>query len=253
MSERPSPNVLVQIWLDSRPSWSTKNTNARRSCPGAVVTASTTSPATTKTASVAYSSMAMSMGLRCAVLMCWALYFSASAIAVNGAVRFRLVFASSGNSPLTTKCTATSSTPYPTAGTTQVRSARPGLARRRASGIRRGAPEGAAGDRDQPGDRDRGGGEQDGFPGDRAVGEQRGGQHVHATGAAPVGEQAAQHAGLRQRLGGVPAHADDQAEVGGEGEPPQGVPAGLAGGSGARRRPPRPPPHTGGAERTARG
>ena len=37
MSERPSPNVLVQIWLDSRPSWSTKNTKASRSCGGAVV------------------------------------------------------------------------------------------------------------------------------------------------------------------------------------------------------------------------
>ena len=90
-----------------------------------------------KIASVAYSSMAMSIGLRCAVLMCAALCFSASASAVNGTVRFRLLFASNGNSPLTTKCTATSISPYPAAGTSQVRSARPGRARRLAIAISR--------------------------------------------------------------------------------------------------------------------
>ena len=37
-------------------------------------------------------------------------------------------------------------------------------------------------------------------------------------------------------FGGVPAHADDQAEVQGEGEPPQGVPAGLAGERAAEHR-----------------
>ena len=87
----------------------------------------------------------------------------------------------------------------------------------------------APADRDQPGDGDRGRGEQDGFPGDRAVGEQRGGQQVHPGAAPPVGEQAAQHARLGHRFRGVPAHADDQAEVGDEGEPPQGVPTGCAG------------------------
>ena len=79
--------------------------------PGAVVTTSTANPARMKIASVAYSSREMSIGLRWAVLMCAASYFSASASAVNGTVRFRLVFASSGNSPLTTKCTAISSSP----------------------------------------------------------------------------------------------------------------------------------------------
>jgi|GEM_PF-5140489 dienelactone hydrolase len=69
MSERPSPNVLVQVWLDSKPSWSTKKTNAMGSCAGAVVTNSTASPARTKIATVAYSSKAMSTGLRWLVLM----------------------------------------------------------------------------------------------------------------------------------------------------------------------------------------
>jgi hypothetical protein len=64
MSDRPSPKVLVQIWLDIRPSWSTKNTKARCSCTGAVVTSRTASPAKTKMPSVAYSSKAMSIGLR---------------------------------------------------------------------------------------------------------------------------------------------------------------------------------------------
>ena len=66
--------------------------------------------------------------------------------------------------------------------------------------------------------------------------EQHGGQQVHRGAGPPVGEQAAQHAGLGQRFGGVPAHADDQAEVGGEGEPPQGVTPGLAGEHAAEQR-----------------
>ena len=56
---------------------------------------------------------------------------SASTMAWNGTARFRWPLASSGNSPLTTKCTAISTAPYTAAGITQVRSARPGLARRR--------------------------------------------------------------------------------------------------------------------------
>jgi len=44
--------------------------------PGAEVIISTANPARMKIASVAYSSMEMSIGLRCAVLMCAALCFS---------------------------------------------------------------------------------------------------------------------------------------------------------------------------------
>lgn len=86
-----------------------------------------------------------------------------------------------------------------------------------------------AGHRDEPGDGDGRGSEQNRFPGDRAEGEQNGGEQVAGPAAPAVGQQAAQHAGLGQRLRGVPADADDQAKVGGEGEPPQGVAAGLAG------------------------
>jgi hypothetical protein len=154
---------------------------------------------------VAYSSRLMSVGLRWLVLI-WAMsYVSASTIAVNGTVRLRLPFASSGNSPLTTKCTATSSRPYTAAGTTQVRSARPGPVRRRAIAMSRVTAMAAGAS--------------------RMVSlviapkaNKAGGEHVPTP---AVGEQAAQHAGLGQRLGGVPADADDQAEVGGEGEPPQ--------------------------------
>jgi hypothetical protein len=53
-------------------------------------------------------------------------------MAVNGTVRLRLPFASSGKSPWTTKYTAISSRPYAAAGTTQTRSGRPGRLRRRA-------------------------------------------------------------------------------------------------------------------------
>ncbi len=47
--------------------------------------------------------------------------------------------------------------------------------------------------------------------------------------AVPVGEQPAEQARVRQRLGGVPADADHQAEVRGEQQSPQGMPPRLAG------------------------
>jgi hypothetical protein len=80
--------------------------------------------------------------------------------------------------------------------------------------------------RDDPGHGDGGRGEQNGLPGQRAGGEHHGGQDRPRP---AVGQQAAQHARLGERLGGVAADADDQPEVGGKGEPPQRVTAGLAG------------------------
>ena len=103
-------------------------------------------------------------------------------------------------------------------GTTHARSSRPG-------------PCLAAQDADDPHDGDGGHGDHDRFPGQRAVGQERAGQHG-APG--PDREQPGQQADGGERLRGVPGQAGDETEVSGQQQPGQRVPSALDGEHGAQ-------------------
>ena len=87
--------------------------------------------------------------------------------------------------------------------------------------VRPPGPDPAPDDAGQPDHRDRDGQDQDGLVGEDPVGDQR---RRPAVAGPPVGEDPGEHARVGEGLGGVPADADGQAEIGGEREPPQRVP-----------------------------
>ncbi len=89
----------------------------------------------------------------------------------------------------------------------------------------------AAQDADDPHDGDGGHRDHDRFPGQRAVGEERGGQDGSP---GPDREQSGQQADSGERLGGVPGQAGDEAEVCGQQQPGQRVPPAVDGEPGAQ-------------------
>ena len=86
---------------------------------------------------------------------------------------------------------------------------------------------------DQPGDGQRDRGDQGGLPGQRGEREQSGGGQGTL---AAVGQQAGQKASRGQRLGQVPGQTGGEAEVAGQQQTPQRVPACLLGEDPAQRR-----------------